>query len=89
MSEGLSWLGWIIVGGIAGWLAGMITGAGDRMGCLLNIVVGVVGAVIGGWIFLYFGWTPPGGRILSSLIVSFVGAVVFLAVLRLLVPGRR
>ncbi|MGH2811898.1 MAG: GlsB/YeaQ/YmgE family stress response membrane protein [Actinomycetota bacterium] len=85
----LSWIGWIIIGGIAGWLAGMVAGTGDRMGCLLNIVVGIVGAVIGGFIFRELRLDPPGGRILGSLVVAFVGAVVFLLVLRLVAPGRR
>jgi uncharacterized membrane protein YeaQ/YmgE (transglycosylase-associated protein family) len=89
MTEPLGWLGLIIVGGIAGWLAGMVTRVGDRMGCLLNIVVGIVGAVIGGWIFRSLALQAPGGRWLSTLIVAFVGAVAFLAVLKLVIPGRR
>lgn len=89
MDDSLSWIGWIVIGGLAGWLAGMVTGAGERMGCLLNIVIGIVGAVIGGFIFFQLNLDAPGGRFVSSLIVSFVGAVVFLGVLRLLTPGRR
>jgi uncharacterized membrane protein YeaQ/YmgE (transglycosylase-associated protein family) len=89
MPEAIGWLGLIIVGGIAGWLAGMVTRTGDRMGCLLNIVVGIVGAVIGGWIFRSLALQAPGGAWLSTLIVAFVGAVVFLVVLKLVIPGRR
>lgn len=75
---------WIVVGGIAGWLASLIARTGERMGCLLNIVVGVVGAVIGGWIFRSLDLSAPGGRLLSSILVAFVGATVFLLVLKLL-----
>ena len=44
-------LGWIVFGGLAGWLASVITGRNDRQGCLMNIVVGVIGAFIGGAIY--------------------------------------
>lgn len=84
----LDLLFWMIVGGLAGWLASLVAGTSERMGCLLNIVVGVLGAVIGGWIFRKLGLSPPGGKVLSAIVTSFVGAVVFLLVLRL-VSGRR
>jgi uncharacterized membrane protein YeaQ/YmgE (transglycosylase-associated protein family) len=75
---------WIIVGGIAGWLASLIAGTSKRMGCLLNIVVGVLGAAIGGWLFTQLGIQAPGG-ILGTIVVAFVGATVFLLLLRLVV----
>lgn len=87
--ENLSLLSALVVGGIAGWLAALVTGSGERMGCLLNIAVGIVGAVIGGWIFDNLGLDrPPLGRLLSAVVVAFVGATVFLLVLRLF-TGRR
>ena len=67
----------------------MVARTGDLMGCLLNIVVGIVGAVIGGFIFRELNLDPPGGRILGSIVVAFVGALIFLLVLKLIVPGRR
>lgn len=79
---------WVIVGGIAGWLASLVAGTSARMGCLLNIVVGVVGAVIGGWIFRSLDLSMPGGSWVGPIVVAFVGATVFLLVLRLIVPGR-
>lgn len=85
----LGLIGWIIVGGLSGWLASLVTGTGERMGCLLNIVVGVVGAVIGGWIFQSLGVEAPGGRYLGTIVTAFVGATVFLVILKLLVGGRR
>ena len=75
---------WIVAGGISGWLASIVTRTNERMGCLLNVVVGVVGAVIGGWIFDKLDLMAPQGRWVGTIVVAFVGATVFLAVLRLL-----
>jgi uncharacterized membrane protein YeaQ/YmgE (transglycosylase-associated protein family) len=83
MDASLSWLSIIVIGGLAGWLASLVTRRNERMGCLLNIAVGVVGAVIGGWIFRSLDLDAPGGRYFSSLVVAFVGATVFLLVLKL------
>ncbi|MGH2722551.1 MAG: GlsB/YeaQ/YmgE family stress response membrane protein [Actinomycetota bacterium] len=80
---------WIIVGAVAGWLASLVARTSERMGCLLNIVVGVVGAVIGGWILDKLGLRAPGGRILSAIVTSFLGATVFLLVLKLVSPPPR
>lgn len=78
----------VIIGGVAGWLASLVTGTSERMGCLLNVLVGVVGAIIGRWLFLRLGWQIPGGDWVGPIIVAFVGATLFLGVLRLL-TGRR
>jgi uncharacterized membrane protein YeaQ/YmgE (transglycosylase-associated protein family) len=60
------------------------------MGCLLNIAVGIVGAVIGGWIFRSLKVTTPAGHpFLWAVLVSFVGATVLLLFLRLLTGMRR
>jgi uncharacterized membrane protein YeaQ/YmgE (transglycosylase-associated protein family) len=75
---------WVIVGGLAGWLASMVAGTNRRMGCLANIAAGVVGAVIGGWVFRNLGLVPPGGAWLGSIVVAFVGATILLVLLRLL-----
>ena len=84
----MSILGWIVLGGIAGWIASMITGRNDRMGCITNIAAGVVGAIVGGWIFSFFGGGGVTGFNLGSLIVAVVGAVVVLAVINLIF-GRK
>lgn len=78
----------VIVGGIAGWLASIVTGINERMGCLLNIVVGIVGGVIGAWVFRQTGMVMPGGTWVGPIVVAFVGAVLLLGVVRLL-TGRR
>jgi uncharacterized membrane protein YeaQ/YmgE (transglycosylase-associated protein family) len=79
---------WIVAGGIAGWLASLVAGTGKQMGCLLNILVGIIGAVIGGWIFRSLHIVPPSGELFGTIIVAFVGATVFLLILRAL-TGRR
>lgn len=79
----------IIVGGIAGWLASIVTGTSERMGCLLNIVVGIVGGLIGGWVFSRMNWQMPGGVWVGPIVVAFVGASLLLLVVRLVTGGRR
>lgn len=69
---------WIIFGALAGWIASMIMGADARMGALANIVVGIVGALIGGFIMNSFGAQGVSGFNLTSLIVATIGAIVLL-----------
>jgi len=76
---------WIVFGAIAGWAAGTITKSGQ--GLLTNIVVGVIGAVVGGRLFQYFGGVGVTGFNLPSLLVAIVGAVVVLVILRLVRRG--
>ena len=81
-------LSWIVVGLIAGWLAGMV-GKGGGFGLIVDIIVGVVGALLGGWIattFLNIGGVS--GINLQSILVAFGGAVLLLLVLRLIGRGR-
>ncbi|MBE2251351.1 MAG: GlsB/YeaQ/YmgE family stress response membrane protein [Myxococcus sp.] len=68
----------IILGGLAGWLASIIAGTNARMGALANIIVGIVGAVVGGMIFNLLGGAGVTGFNLYSLLVSVVGASVVL-----------
>jgi uncharacterized membrane protein YeaQ/YmgE (transglycosylase-associated protein family) len=77
---------WIVFGGIVGWIASLIMGTDAQQGILLNILVGIGGAVVGGWIvsFLGAGSGTVNGFNLYSMIVAVVGAVVLLAVVRAL-----
>ena len=82
-------LSWIIVGLIAGWLAGLVV-KGGGYGCIGDIVVGVIGGLLGGWLasaFFQMG-DPLTGINLPSIFVAFVGAVIFVAILRV-VGGRK
>ena len=76
-------LSWIVLGGVAGWLASIVTKRNDRMGCISNILAGVVGAAVGGWVFRLFGVAPETGFNWASLFVAFVGAVIVLGILNL------
>lgn len=82
--EQMNWLAWIILGGAAGWLASIFAGVGKKMGCLLNIFAGIVGAVVGGYLFRYFGYEGVTGFDWWSLLVASVGALAILLALRLI-----
>jgi uncharacterized membrane protein YeaQ/YmgE (transglycosylase-associated protein family) len=75
-------LWWIIVGLIAGWAAGKIM-RGGGYGTAMDIVLGMVGAVVGGWIFNALG-IYPGGGILGSIVVAIIGAIFLIWLSRLL-----
>jgi len=75
-------IGWIVVGLIAGWLAGKVM-KGGGFGVLMDIVIGMAGAVIGGWVFGLLG-IFPGGGLIGSILVAFVGAVILLWLVRLI-----
>jgi uncharacterized membrane protein YeaQ/YmgE (transglycosylase-associated protein family) len=74
---------WVVLGGLAGWVASMIMGTNAKMGALANIVVGMLGSVIGGWIFNWFGGYGVTGFNLYSFAVALVGACVLLFVAKL------
>lgn len=80
---------WAVIGLIAGWLASAVVGGG--YGVIGDIVVGVVGAFVGGFIFRALGVGAPFGGLAGTIFVAFVGAVVLLLLLRVVrraVPGR-
>jgi uncharacterized membrane protein YeaQ/YmgE (transglycosylase-associated protein family) len=78
----MGFLAWIVVGLIAGWLAGQVM-KGGGYGILVDIILGILGGFLGGWIFGLLGiW--PGGGMIGSIIVAFVGAVILVGITRLL-----
>ncbi len=77
----MGWLAWIIVGAIAGWLASMVMKT--PLGLLMDIVVGIVGAIIGGFLMNAIGSPGVTGFNLWTVLVAFVGAVVLLGLIRL------
>ena len=79
---------WLIVGASAGWLASKLMGTSRQQGLLLDIVVGITGALIGGFLFSQFSPADTIGIELLSIVVAFTGAVVLLDVIRL-VSGRQ
>ncbi len=82
---------WLVMGALIGWLASMVMRTDAQQGPILNIVVGIVGAFIGGLVFslLGIGGTSinDGAFNLTSLIVSFVGAVILLAIVNMVRRG--
>jgi len=80
-----SLIAWILIGLIAGWLAGKVT-RGAGFGCLADILLGLIGSLLGGWIFSRLGIL--GGGFLFSLAAATVGAVLLVAIARLLAGGR-
>jgi uncharacterized membrane protein YeaQ/YmgE (transglycosylase-associated protein family) len=81
-------LGWIVVGFVAGALARPVTGGGWRLGCVGTTVVGVLGGLLGGWLFSLAGDEGIGDFGLRSMFVAFVGAVVLLAIAAVLGARR-
>lgn len=83
----MGWLAWLIVGAIAGWLASKVMRTSQ--GLLIDILLGIVGAFIGGFLFNQFGSAGVTGFNVWSVFVAFTGAVVLLAVIRLFSGNRR
>jgi uncharacterized membrane protein YeaQ/YmgE (transglycosylase-associated protein family) len=81
-----SLIGWLLIGLLAGWLAGKLS-RGRGYGCITDIVLGILGSFIGGWIFVKIGLF--GGGFLYSLAAATVGAVVLVAIVHLLVGSSR
>lgn len=82
-------IAWIIVGALAGWIASMIMKTDASMGALANIVVGIIGAFIGGWVVSLFGYNVMEGTLnISSVLTAILGAVILLAIIKA-VRGQR
>ena len=79
-------LTWLIVGLIAGVLASLVMG-GTGYGLIGDIVIGIVGAFVGGWLFRMLGVAVPLGGIAGTILVAFIGAVVLLFLIRLVRRG--
>lgn len=84
----MSFIAWIVLGLIAGFIASQIVNKSGE-GLILDIVLGVVGAFVGGYLFTLFGAAPVTGLNLYSMLVAIVGAVVVLVVYHLIVGNRR
>ena len=79
----MSIIAWIIVCALAGWIASMIMKTDASMGALANIVVGIIGAFVGGWVVSLFGVTITEGEFnIPSILTAVLGAVVLLAIIK-------
>jgi uncharacterized membrane protein YeaQ/YmgE (transglycosylase-associated protein family) len=82
---------WLVVGGIIGWLASLMMKTDGQQGIILNVVVGIVGAMLGGWLLsplLGAGTINQSNFSLPALVVSFLGAAILLAIVNLVRRGR-
>jgi uncharacterized membrane protein YeaQ/YmgE (transglycosylase-associated protein family) len=84
----LSPIGWIIVGFLGGALSGLVVGGRTARGCLPNIVVGILGAIVGGWIAQQLDWSFGQG-LLAAIVVSVIGGIVVRVLLEALSPSDR
>jgi uncharacterized membrane protein YeaQ/YmgE (transglycosylase-associated protein family) len=81
-------LGWIIIGFIGGALSGAIVGGRTARGCLPNVVVGVLGAIVGGWLARQMGF-GTGEGLLAAVVVAVAGSIVVRVLLEALSPRDR
>ena len=82
---------WLIVGGIIGWLASMILKTDGQQGIILNVIVGIVGSFLGGWLIaplLGTGTVNSGDFSIMGLVSSLIGAIILLAIVNLFRRGR-
>ena len=82
---------WLVVGGLIGWIASMIMRTDGQQGVILNVVVGIIGAMLGGWLLAPMfgtGTINQDAFSLPAMLVSLVGAVILLAIVNLFRRGR-
>ncbi len=78
----MSFLGWIVIGGLAGWIASKFMGTDKDQGVLANIIVGVIGAFVGGFVVNLLGGVGITGFNIWSFAVALVGSIIFLGILK-------
>ncbi|MEZ7828374.1 MAG: GlsB/YeaQ/YmgE family stress response membrane protein [Brachymonas denitrificans] len=86
----MGFLIWIIVGGVVGWLASLVMRTDAQQGLFLNIVVGIVGALLGGWLIsplLGVGTINESPLSIGAIVVSLIGAIILLAIVNLVRRG--
>lgn len=80
---------WIAFGAVVGWIASLIMHTDDQQGGIANIIIGIIGAFLGGVIARMFGGSGVSGFNLSSLLVAVLGAVILLFFIRLFTGGNK
>lgn len=81
-------IAWIVLGGLAGWVASMVAGNNSQQGVIGNIIVGIIGAFVGGFVFNFFGGAGVTGFNFYSFGVALVGAVITLFLKKMLFGKR-
>ena len=74
----MSWLAWIVLGGLAGWIASILMKSNGQMGILMNIVVGIIGALLGSWVLGLLGVSDPLTFSFTTFLVAVGGAMLLL-----------
>lgn len=82
-------IGWIVIGGLAGWIGSKIQNRDAQMGIGLNIVVGIIGGLLGGWLLSVFGVDVAGGGLFFSFLTCLLGAVILLWIINMVTSKRR
>jgi uncharacterized membrane protein YeaQ/YmgE (transglycosylase-associated protein family) len=86
----INFIVWLVIGGVIGWIASLIMRTDGQQGVFLNVVVGIIGAALGGWLIsplVGVGTINQGAFSLGALVVSLLGAVILLAIVNLLRRG--
>ncbi len=78
----MGFIAWIIIGGLAGWVASKIMKTDAQQGIILNIVVGIIGALLGGFLLGLFGMDMEGAGLIASFLTALLGAVVLLFIVK-------
>jgi len=86
--DAMGLIGWVVLGGLAGWVASKFVGTDKDQGVVGNVVAGILGAVVGGWMFSLLGGSGVTGFNMWSFVVALVGAVVVLMVWKA-ITGRK
>jgi len=81
-------LAWLVLGLLAGWLAGKLS-RGRGFGCIADVVLGLLGSVVGGWVFTKLGIVSPANSFLYSLAAATLGAVILVAIAHLFTGGPK
>lgn len=77
-------LAWIIVGGVAGWLASLVMNRDGGYGIVGNVVIGIIGSFIGGYVLRFFGQSDPNAFSILGILTAALGAVILLVILGLI-----
>ncbi len=86
----MNFLVWLIIGGVIGWLASILMKTNEQQGIVLNVVVGIIGAMLGGWLIspmLGVGTINQDNFSLPAMFVSFIGAAILLAIVNVVRRG--
>lgn len=84
----LNIIAWIVIGGLAGWIASKIMKTDASMGLFLNIVVGIIGAVLGGWLVNWLLNASPDIFSIGGFVTAIIGSVILLGIVKLVTGNR-